>query len=58
MAAAVAVGEGAGEDEGHRLEPAMGVGTEGQAGVVRRIDLGAVVVEEEEGVQVGQSGAW
>ena len=57
MAAAVAVGERTGEDEGHRLEAAMGMRTKGQTGIVRRIDLGTVVIEEQEGVQMGQAGA-
>ncbi len=57
VAAAVAVGQRTGEDEGHRLEAAMGMRTKGQAGIVRRIDLGTVVVEEQEGIQMRQAGA-
>ncbi len=52
MAGAVAVGQRPLQHEGHRLEAAMRMRAEGQAAIVRRIDLRAVVIEEEKGAQL------
>ena len=46
------MGQHAFQDEGDGLEAAVRVRTEGQAAVVRRVGLRAVVVEEEEGIDL------
>jgi hypothetical protein len=52
VAGAVLVGELALQDEGHGLEAAMGMRPERQAVAVRRIDLRAMVVEKQEGIDL------
>ncbi|RAN38247.1 hypothetical protein HY11_00105 [Hyphomonas pacifica] len=52
MARAVTVGEFAFQNEGDRLKAAMRVRAEGQAAIVRRIDLRPVMVQEEERADV------
>jgi hypothetical protein len=54
---AVAVRQQAVEDEGDGLEPAMRMRAEGQAAVARRVDLRAVVVEEQERIDLVEMGA-
>jgi hypothetical protein len=57
VAGGVAVGQLAGQDERHRLEAAVRVRPERQSGVLRRVDLRPVVVEEEERVDLRDTGA-
>ena len=52
VAGAVAVRQLAVEDEGDGLEAAVRMRAERQAAVVRRIDLRAVVVQEQEGIDL------
>jgi hypothetical protein len=55
--AAVVVRQLAFEHEGHGLEPAVRMRAERQPPVVRRIDLRAVVIEEQERVDLLDAGS-
>src|ERR1700682_81821 len=57
MATGVVVRQLAVQDKGDRLEPAMRMRAERQATVVCRIDMRAVVVEEQERVDLFHPGA-
>lgn len=52
VAACVLVHDVTGEDEGDCLKAAMGMGAEGQSVIVWRVDLGAVVIEKQERIDV------
>ena len=54
---AVVMGEAAFENEGHRLEPAMRVRTEGQPAIAGRVSLWAVMVEKQERIDLWKSRA-
>jgi hypothetical protein len=45
------------QDEGHGFETAMRMGPKGQAAIARQVDLWAVVVEKQKGIDLRQIGS-